>query len=94
MIALPKVRDAIVYVISRELSYKGNKCTGLDIVLWDANVYVILRELSCKGNECTKLDLVVPNSRNVDVLVQLRHTCMLEITHIHVLLSNRSKIIL
>jgi len=84
MIALPRVRDAIVYVIPRELSCKGNKCTGLGMVLWDANIYVIPRELSCKGNECTGLDLVLPNSGNVDVLVQLRRTCMLEITRIHV----------
>jgi hypothetical protein len=49
MIALPRVRDDIVYVIPRELFYKGIKCTGLDMVLWDANVYVIPRELSCKG---------------------------------------------
>jgi len=84
MIALPRVRDDIVYVIPRELFYKGIKCTGLDMVLWDANVYVIPRELSCKGNECTGLDLVLPNSGNVDVLVHLRCTCMLEITHIYV----------
>jgi len=83
MIALPRVRDAIVYAIPHELSCKGNKCTGLGMVLWDANVYVIPRELSCKGNECTRLDLVLPNSRNVDVLVQLRRTCELEITCIH-----------
>jgi hypothetical protein len=54
------------------------------MVLWDVNVYVIPRELSCKGNECTGLDLVLPNSGNVDVLVQLRRTCMLEITRIHI----------
>jgi hypothetical protein len=57
---------------------------GLGMVLWDANVYVIPRELSCKGNECTGLDLVLSNSGNVDVLVQLIRTCMLEITRIHV----------
>jgi hypothetical protein len=84
MVALPRVRDAIVYVIQHELSCKGNKCTGLGMVLWNANVYVISRELSCKGNECTGLDLVLPNSGNVDVLVQLRRVCMLEITRIHV----------
>jgi hypothetical protein len=84
MIALPRVRDAIVYVIPHELSYKGNKCTGLGMVLWDTNVYVIPCELSCKGNEFTGVGLVLPNSRNVDVLIQLRRTCMLDITHIHV----------
>jgi hypothetical protein len=36
MIALPKVRDAIVYVIPRELSCKGNKWTRVGMVLWDA----------------------------------------------------------
>jgi hypothetical protein len=84
MIALPRVRDVIVYIIPRELSCKGNKCTGLGMVLWDANIYVIPRELSCKGNECTGVDLVLPNSGNVDVLVHLRRTYMLEITCIHV----------
>jgi hypothetical protein len=49
IIALPRVRDAIFYVIPHELSCKGNKCTGLGMALWDANVYVILRELSYKG---------------------------------------------
>jgi hypothetical protein len=40
MITLPRVRDAIVYVILHELSCKGNKWTGVGMVLWDANVYV------------------------------------------------------
>jgi hypothetical protein len=71
MIALPRVRDAIVYVIPCELSCKGNKCTELGLVLWDANVYVIPCELSCKSNKCMKSGLVLPNSGNVDVLVQL-----------------------
>jgi hypothetical protein len=60
MIALPGVRDVIVYVIPHELSCKGNKRTGLGMVLWDANVYVIPRELSSKGNKCTRVGLVLP----------------------------------
>jgi hypothetical protein len=59
MIVLPRVRDAIVYVIPRKLSYKGNKCTWLGMVLWDANVYVILRELFCKGQSVYGIRLSV-----------------------------------
>jgi hypothetical protein len=46
MIALPKIRDTIVYVIPRGLSLKGNTLLGVGVVLWDANVYVIPCELS------------------------------------------------
>jgi hypothetical protein len=71
MIALPRVRDVIVYVIRHELSCKGNKCTGLGMVLWGANVHVIPRKLSSNGNKCTGVGLMLPTSGNVDVLVQL-----------------------
>jgi hypothetical protein len=40
MIALPRVRDVIVYVIPRELPLKGNTLLAVGMVLWDANVYV------------------------------------------------------
>jgi hypothetical protein len=42
MIGLPRVRDVIVYVISRELPLKGNTLLAVGMVLWDANVYVRL----------------------------------------------------
>jgi hypothetical protein len=44
MITLPRIRDAIVYIIPRELPLKGNTLLGVGMVLWDANVYVIPRE--------------------------------------------------
>jgi hypothetical protein len=46
MIALPRIRDAIVYVIPCELLLKGNTLLGVGMVLWNANVYVMPRELS------------------------------------------------
>jgi hypothetical protein len=46
MIASPRIRDAIVYVIPRGLPLEGNTLLGVGMVLWDANVYVRPRELS------------------------------------------------
>jgi hypothetical protein len=40
MIALPRVRDVIVYAIPRVLLLKGNMMLAVGTVLWDANVYV------------------------------------------------------
>jgi hypothetical protein len=46
MIVLPRIRDAIVYVIPHGLLHKGNMLLGVGMVLWDAKVYVRPRALS------------------------------------------------
>jgi hypothetical protein len=46
MITLPRIRDAIVYVIPHGLPLKRNMLLGVGMVLSDATVYVMPRELS------------------------------------------------